>query len=102
MAPHATLESSKVHGNLKKVWKTAYSQDRRRGAGIHLAGTRPTCGACEMYELSAASHGSSVAQSLAREITGFRHRLLKEGSDTALNCRICVQGDRDKLHPDSA
>ena len=58
--------------------------------------------AIEMYLLLAASHGSSVAQSLAREIASFRHRLLKEGSDTALNCRICVQRDRDKLHPDSA
>jgi len=57
--------------------------------------------AIEMYEFLAASHGSSVAQSLADEITSFRHWLLKEGSDTALNCRICVQRNRAKLHPDS-
>jgi len=55
----------------------------------------------EMYQLLAASHGASVSQSLEDEITSFRHWLLKEGSDTAVNCRICVQRNRDKSHLDS-
>jgi len=55
----------------------------------------------EMYQLLAASHSASVSQSLEDEITSFRHWLLKEGSDTAVNCRICVQRNRDKSHLDS-